>query len=196
MKKLILFIQSVSDPEWEVGEVLQWDIAHNPNYRDSDSRVLYAKNFKVLLNIIEDVKETVCESITIQIDAHSNIQGLVFKNKESKKWEEYEDYVPWENINKSFDTLYKKFGNKILLIFISCYSASFFAVLPSPHVPVIAAEGLVAPRRAEEQLQVFYDNLCTGNSVEESYNKMTEKFPIEEEIKRMAEQRAILKFFR
>lgn len=196
MKRYILFVQSVSGSDWEIGEIQNEEINNNSNYFDCKSKVCYVKSFNDLRNWLMSIGDNLRDSsIIIQIDAHSNSEGIAFRDVNNCDKEECNDYVKWSDFNDVFDHLFNTLGTNITLIFISCYSSSFAESLKSPHIPIIAAEGEIAPRRAGEHLNKFYEKICTGKSVEEAYNYMMESFPLEEEIKRNNNDRAILKLY-
>lgn len=188
---VIYFIQSVSEHEWEVGEIIQNEIEHNPDYKDTYSKVLYAKNFIELKSILQQIVNIVSpeDYLVIQIDAHSNTDGIAFRDVNNPDKEHCEDFVSWDCLQESLDMLYRKFQGKVLLIFVSCCSAAYFSALRSPHVKVFAADGLLHPRRAEELLLFFYKNLCTGKSIEESFDAMQSTFPIN--IEKLRENKAL-----
>ena len=181
--RVIYFIQSVSEHEWEVGEIIQNEIEHNPDYKDTYSKVLYAKKFVQLKSIIAQIANIVSpeDDLVIQIDAHSNTEGIAFKDVNKPDKEHCEDFVSWDCLRESLDMLYERFQSKVLLIFVSCCSATYFSALHSPHVKVFAADGLLYPRRAEELLLCFYKNFCTGKTIEESFDAMQSAFPINDE---------------
>ena len=189
--RVIYFIQSVSEHEWEVGEIIQNEIEHNPDYKDTYSKVLYAKNFIELKSILQQIVNIVSpeDYLVIQIDAHSNTDGISFRDVNNPDKEHCEDFVSWDCLQESLDMLYRKFQGKVLLIFVSCCSAAYFSALRSPHVKVFAADGLLHPRRAEELLLFFYKNLCTGKSIEESFDAMQSTFPIN--IEKLRENKAL-----
>lgn len=181
--RVIYFIQSVSEHEWEVGEIIQNEIEHNPDYKDAYSKVLYAKKFVQLKSIIAQIANIVSpeDDLVIQIDAHSNTEGIAFKDVNNPDKEHCEDFVSWDCLRESLDMLYERFQSKVLLIFVSCCSATYFSALHSPHVKVFAADGLLHPLRAEELLLCFYKNFCTGKTIEESFDAMQSAFPINDE---------------
>lgn len=196
MKRNIVFVQSVSGSEWEIGEIQNEEINNNPNYLDCESKVWYVKSFNELrdwlMSIGSDLRDS---SIIIQIDAHSNSEGIALRDVNNWDKEGCNDYVKWSDFNDVLTHLYNTLGTNITLIFISCCSSSFAESLKSPHIPIIAAVGEIAPRRAGEYLNKFYEKICTGRSVEEAFNFMMASFPLEEEINRNINDRAILKLY-
>lgn len=196
MKRYVVFIQSVSGTEWEIGEIQDCEINHNPEYLNCKSEVLYIKKFKDLQNLLMSIANNIRDTpIIIQIDAHSNPEGIAFRDVEDQSREGYADYVMWSEFNDILTHLYKTLGTCITLIFISCYSSTFAETIKAPHIPIIAAEGKIEPRRAGELLSKFYEKACTGANTEEAYISMIESFPIEEERKRDVHDRAILKLY-
>ena len=196
MERNIVFIQSVSEKEWEIGEIQNEEIIHNPNYSDCESNVYYIKTFEDLRDLLTSISDNNRDSLMIiQIDAHSNHEGLAFRDVNNPNKEECNDYVKWSEFNDILVHLYNTLGTNITLIFISCYSSVFAESIKSPHISIIAAEGEIAPRRAGEHLNKFYEKICTGKSVEEAFNFMMESFPLEEEFKRNINDRAILKLY-
>lgn len=196
MKRNIVFIQSVSEKEWENGEIQNEEINHNPNYFDCESNVYYIKRFNDLRELLMSISDNTRDAlIIIQIDAHSNPNGIFFKDVNNPDKEGCNDYVKWSEFNDIFVHLYNTLGTNITLIFISCYSSRFAESIKSPHISIIAAEGEIAPRRAGEHLNKFYKKICTGKSVEEAYDFMVKSFPLKEELKRNENDRAILKLY-
>lgn len=196
MRNLIVFIQSVSGREWEVGEIIDSDIKHNPTNLCCTSEVFHIKSFKGL----NEKLKLICEknqdaSIIIQIVAHSNLECIGFKDVNSQNRDEFCDYAKWSEIEKVLNYLYKSNGTNITVIFISCYSSIFAESLKSPHVPIIAADGEIVARRAEEQLIRFYEKLCAGSTMKEAFDYMANLFPIENELCRNENDRSILKLY-
>lgn len=196
MRKYIAFIQSVSNKDWEVGEIICNEIKHNPQYEEWCSEVFYAKTFQELENLLMLISNNIRETlILIQIDAHSNSEGFAFKDVNNPNKDECSDYVEWTKFNDVLAYLYDTQGTNITLIFVSCCSSLFAESLQSPHVPIIAAEGTVSPRRAEEQLIKLYEGICMGASLKEAFELMTKEYPIEDERSRDKDSRSILKLY-
>lgn len=193
--KRIAFIQSVSANEWEIGEIQSFNINNNPNYSNYYSEVFYFKTFQELKNMLMSIDCVPDGYIIIQISAHSNLDGIAFKDINSSNVNEYVEFVEWSNFNNILLHLYNRFGMSITLIFISCYSSSYVESIKSPHIPIIAAEGEIVSRRAGEHLSKFYENICAGACTKDAYNNMIESFPIEDELKRNEKDRSILKLY-
>ena len=71
MKRNIVFIQSVSEKEWEIGEIQNEEINHNPNYFDCESNVYYIKTFEDLRDLLTSISDNNRDTLMIiQIDAH------------------------------------------------------------------------------------------------------------------------------
>ena len=197
MRKYIAFIQSVSNREWEVGEIICNEIVHNPEYKECCSKVFYIKTFQELTNLLISISDNIRDAlIVVQIDAHSNSEGFAFRDVNNPNKDEYSEYVEWIKFYDVLVHLHDTQGANITLIFVSCYSSSFAESLQSPHVTIIAAEGKVSPRRAEEQLLKFYREICMGASVEEAYELMIKEYPIEEERNREEDNRSVLKLYK
>lgn len=197
MKTCIAFIQSVSGKEWEIGEMINDEINHNPNYCDCNSETFCAKTYQELEKALEIISNyNQLDSIIIQIDAHSNSEYLVFKDVQEQDKDKNSDCVEWSRLYEKLNCLYKKEQDRnMVIIFISCYSSTYAKTINSPHIPIMAAEGKIAPRRAGEQLIKFYDRICTGSNIKEAYDYMINSFPIEDELKRDEKDKSILKLY-
>lgn len=196
MKHYIAFIQSISGKEWEVGEIINHAISYNPDYCDYYSEVYHIKTYEDLKNILYSIADQYHDCpVTIQIDAHANKEGLVFKDVKSPDKDICTDYVQWASLKDVLGKLFESCGTKITLIFVSCYSTILAEILDTPHIPLIVAEGEIAPRRAEEQLLCFYNKLCTGSNIQEAYDSMIQFFPINEETKQAKDNKSILKLY-
>lgn len=196
MRKFIVFIQSVSANEWEVGEIQSNEINHNPDYSDYGSEVFYIKTFEGLKNKLMSISNNDRDSyIVIQITAHSNSEGIVFKDINNINREDFVEYVRWSEFHEVLEQLHNTFGTNITLILISCYSSVYAESIKTLLVPIIAAEGEISARRAGEQLIKFYEKICTGSTVKEAYDFMIESYPIEDEMHRNENDRSILKLY-
>ena len=196
--KYCAFIQSLSSSETGAGELL-YNRLHN---RSSCEYKLFPPiKVKSLAEIRQTVdyiskKLNMTDHLILCIDAHSYTDTITFKNPESQdknKWTEYKD---WNSFNEMFDSLYDKFGENIVVIIVSCYSASFCSSMKSPHLFIIASDGEVNAMRAKEQLSVFYDEYCKECNVEKAYSIMTNKYPSDEEAKIEGSYKAVLKLFK
>ena len=195
--KYLIFIQSLKPKEWEVGEIIAYEIAHNPKYVDCHPCLFLVNNYQEVLDILINEKYmfpqvTNEDAIVIQIDAHSNENGLYFYDKNLKST----SYIKWQEFNNLLNLLYSKYGENILVILVSCLSAPFFQKIDSPHIKIIAADNIVSPRRAEEQLLKFYNSFCTGKCFEQAYDDMIKAFPVEDELKRESKEKSILRFLK
>lgn len=194
----IIFIQSVSGKEWEIGEIMHNAIHNNPEYENCTSYLRYAKSFDELATLVDaainefDTKDYVI----IQLVSHSNKDVIAFRNVASNNAEVWNDEKLWICMQDLIEKLYYKFGNHALFISISCESESYFKRITYPHINLIGGEDGVSSHRAEELLFSFYKALNESNDFEISYNTMISKFPIEEELKREERERAVMRFFR
>jgi hypothetical protein len=151
-----------------------------------------------LRQTIDDIskKLDLTDHLILCIDAHSYTDTITFKNPKSQAKSEWTEYKDWNCFNEMFDSLYDKFGENIVVILVSCYSASYCSSIKSPHLYIIASEGKVNAMRAKEQLSVFYDEYCKDCNVEKAYSLMTHKYPSDEEAKIEGRHKAVLKLFK
>lgn len=193
--KYILFIESVKEKEWEVGAIINNDIKYNPDYKDVKCCYVKIKNSSDLRNVLVELSKLIKEDdyVIVHIDAHSNEFELGFRN--DPDIEDTYNIQSWDDVAKMCDFLFGKFNDRILFVFASCLSSLYFRNLPSPHFNVIAAENKIAPRRMEEQLLVFYNSFCSGNSFKHAYDDMIKRFPIEDEVSRDEKAQSILRFY-
>lgn len=196
MKTYIAFLQSVSGNEWFDAESVCWDINTDPENIECKSEVFYIKSYNELKDMLSYIVEKHDgDNIIIQIGAHSNIQGISFKDINNSDKEQYSDFASWSKVRDLVCNIYNNYSNVILLVFVSCLSAEFVKSLESHHMPIIAAEGKVDPRRASEQLLMIYQKVCKGVDLEDAYNTMLQKYPFEGKICREENERSILKLF-
>jgi hypothetical protein len=195
--KYIVFIESIKDNEWEVGAIIHNEITHNPDYKDIQSCIIQVRNDIELKKVLSNLSATIIkeDDVIIQIDAHSNENELSFRN-DSYQDDSY-NTLTWDDVVNMCDSIFGKYNDRVLFIFASCLSALYFKKKqPSPVFCVIAAENIVAPRRMEEQLLVFYKSFCSGNSFEQAYNEMIQRFPIDEELRRDEKKQSVLRFYK
>ena len=193
-----VFIQSISFSEYAAGSVLcDWIANH---FDTSDIALLpYAvKSFTEMGNAIKLLanRMTNNDRLIICIDAHANESTIYFKDKNSLDKMQTVGDAAWIYFDVILDSLYKKFGNNALVIFISCRSACHFSTLKSPHIPIIAAEGEINAMRANKHLVVLYEQLCKNKTIEQAYDAMIQEFPLEDEIKIEGNHKAVLKLFK
>lgn len=191
----IFFIESLVK-EWPTGKI----IANEINQDYEDKAVAYpcdVRSFDELKTVFMDIVNCVNkeDKVVIQIDAHSDANGITFKSVESQDKNSCTDYRSWDDVTKLLDLLYQHFGDNVLVVFVSCLSASYFSGLSSPHINIIAADGIIDPRKSEERLLVFYKHFCSGSDFNQSYKAMIEKFPLEKEMEIEKKHRAVLKLF-
>ena len=192
------FIESLTR-ELETGKIIAHEINTNPDYENKV--VAYpcnVKSFDELKALFTDIVNNVSEKekVIVQIDAHSDASSITFKDVESQDKNHWTDFRSWNDITELLELLYQHFKNNVLVIFVSCLSASYFNGLSSPHITTIAAEGIIDSHKAEERLLVFYKHFCMGADFEQSYNAMIEKFPLEKEMEIEEKYRAVLKLFK
>lgn len=192
----MFFFQSLFPKEWEVGAIIENEIAYNPHYENCHSVLFQVKCYEDLYNALitnNNILPKIAKEdyIIIQIDAHSNEEYLTFRGDNSTE----EECISWKDFFALLNKLYSNYGENILIILVSCLSAPFFKKIESPHIKIIAADNIVSPRRAEEQLLKFYNTFCTGKSFEEAYDDMIKAFPIEDELKRES-NKSILRFIK
>ncbi len=194
--KYLLFIESVKEKEWEVGAIIENDIKFNPGYEDVSTCHVKITNWIELREVLVEFSEVVKieDNAIIHIDAHSNEAELGFRN--DPNLEDLYNIQSWDDVVKMCDSLFEKYNGKVLFVFASCLSALFFKKQPSISFSVIAAENKVDPHRMEEQLLVFYNSFCSGNSFEQAYNEMIQRFPIEEELERGEKKQSVLRFYK
>lgn len=195
MRKYIAFIQSVSNKEWEVGEMLSNEINNNSNLSECLSEVFNIKSFKELIERLKMISaDNLDASIIIVIYAHSDSEHLVFKDLNTPD-KDFSDYINWAELDEVLNLLYKVHGPNVSIIFLSCFSSLYAQAISLPHIPIMAAEGVVSSRRAGEQLIIFFDKVCTDFDTKTAYDFMIESFPLEEEVNRDKKDRAILKLY-
>lgn len=194
--KRFIFIQSVSSREFIVGEAIFSKIISNATdveniMVDSPYPVL---SFEEMQKIIETIANEMTNSdkLFICIDAHANGSTIYFKATNSSDTSN----VVWERFEEILNLLYNKFGKNALMIFVACCSASYFSTLESPHIPIIAAEGVINAWRAKKLLSVFYEELYNNSTIEQAYDAMIQEFPLEDEIKIEGNHKAVLKLFK
>jgi len=194
--KYFLFIESVKTKEWEVGAIIENDIKFNPDYEDVRTCHVKITNCIELKEVLVEFKEVVKieDYAIIHIDAHSNETELGFRN--DPNLEDMYNKQSWDDVVKMCDSLFEKYNGSALFVFASCLSALYFKKQPSLSFSVIAAENEVDPHRMEEQLLVFYNSFCSGNSFEQAYNEMIQRFPIEEELTRDEKKQSVLRFYK
>lgn len=194
--KNFLFIESVKTKEWEVGAIIENDIKFNPDNKDVRTCHVKISNCIELREVLVEFSEVVKieDYAIIHIDAHSNEMELGFRNDPNT--EDLYNILSWDDVVKMCDSLFGKFNGRVLFVFASCLSALYFKKQPSPSFSVIAADNKVDPHRMEEQLLVFYNSFCSGNSFEQAYNEMIRRFPIEEELTRDEKKRSVLRFYK
>ena len=192
--KYCLFVESVKANELEVGAIIENDINHNPDYEDIRTCHVKIMNYIELREVLVEFSDVVKKEdhAIIHIDAHSNETELRFMN--DPNLEDLYNIQSWADVVKMCDSLFGKFNGRVLFIFASCLSALYFKKA-SPSFSVIAAENKVDPHWIEEQLLVFYNSFCSGNSFEQVYNEMIQKFPIEEELTRDEKKQSVLSFY-
>lgn len=196
IKTIFIFLQSVSAHEWEVGEIMDDEISHNPEYKDCTSCVKYVKCFNDFTNIIDSLSKTDSNDYYIvQIVGHSNMEKLAFKDVNCDKFENWEDEIEWTELYNYLMDIDNNLKERLLLVFITCYSASFFASV-NPPINIIASEGDVSSHRAEELLFKLYKEIINGYDFEAAYNLMLKKYPLDEEYKRDKKKMAVLKYFK
>lgn len=194
--KLILFVESVKEKEWEVGAIINNDITYNPDITDVKTCYVKIKNSTELRRLLENISNGIKDDdfVIVHIDAHSNEFELGFRN--DPNIEDSHNLQSWDDVVKMCDSLFSKINGRALLVFASCLSALYFKNLPSLCYSVIAAENKVDPHRMEEQLLVFYKSFCSGNNFEKAYHDMIQKYPIEEELTRDENKQSILRFYK
>lgn len=192
----ILFIESVKEKELEIGAIINNDIKYNPNYKYIRTCHVKIKNSKELRDLLEDYSKVIAaeDYAIVHIDAHSNEMELGFRN--DPRLEDSHNILSWNDLYDMCNCLFEKYNGRVLFVFASCLSALYFKKQPSSSFSVIAAENKVDPHRIEEQLLVFYNSFCSGNSFEQAYNKMIQRFPIEEELTRDEKKQSILRFYK
>lgn len=191
----VFFIESVSANDWPVGEIIHHTLMSEYSKEDISFHLHYITSLKSLQKIISTIERlNDGASIIIHIDAHSDSNYLTFKDNKSPNKSDYTEYHEWDKVYHEFTQLYEKFNNQVLIIFASCHSSSFFESLCSPHIRVIAAEGLTSPHRVEEQMLTFYRDYCKNKNFNHAYKEMHIKYPLGDECKR-DKDKAILKYY-
>lgn len=192
------FIQSVSASEYEAGVVLYERIVNKTESTHNAFPPIKVKSFKEMNNVIVNIANEIngSDNLIICIDAHSCAKTISFKDSQSNNNERCTDYVQWNSFNDILDFLYNKFNKNALIIFVSCYSASYFSSLTIPHINVIASEGKVNAMRAKELLTIFYDVFLESNNIEIAYNEMIKKYPLEEEMQITSNFKSVLKLYK
>jgi len=193
--KYCLFIESIAK-EWEVGAIIENAIKYNTDYEDVRTCHVKITNSIELRDVLVELSRVIKveDYAIIHIDAHSNEMELGYRNDPNV--EDIYNIQSWGDIVKMCDCLFSKFSGRALFVFASCLSALYFKNIPSLSFCVIAAENKVDPRRMEEQLLVFYNSFCSGNSFEQAYNEMIQRFPIDEELRRDEKKQSVLRFYK
>ena len=191
-------IQSLCGADGEAaGNMLFNHFIEHPNSNAIVTTPIKVKSFNELNTIIGWINSSISRDnyVVICIDAHSCENNLTFKDASSDNKEDFAEYIEWKKIDEVIEELYPKFQKNILVIFISCRAASYFASSKTSHVSVLAPEGEVNALRAKELLTVFYDIYCESNNIELAYKEMIKKFPLEEEMQKKNKYKAVLKLF-
>ena len=193
------FIQSLCAADGEpAGALLYNHLVEHPNSNAIVIPPIKVKSFDEMNKVIEKINSSIASdnNVVICIDAHSCEYNLTFKDAESQNKEDFVEYVEWKKIDEVTEKLYHKFQKKVLLIFVSCRSASYFASSKTSHVSVLASEEEVNAMRAKELLTVFYDVYCESNNIEHAYNEMIKKYPLEEEMQITSNFKSVLKLYK
>ena len=120
---------------------------------------------------------------------------MAFKDVRCNKFEDWEDEIEWTEVYDYLMHIDDNLKRRLLFVFITCYSASFFSSV-NPPINIIASEGDVSSHRAEELLFKLYKEINNGYDFESAYNLMLKKYPLDEEYKREKEKMAILRYFK
>jgi hypothetical protein len=191
-------IQSLCGADGEAtGSMLVNHFVEHPNSNAIVIPPIKVKSFNELNKAIERFNTSISSknNLVICIDAHSCESYLTFKDARSINKEDFVEFFEWKKIDEVIEELYPIFQKNVLVIFVSCRSASYFASSKTSHVSVLASEGEVNSWRAKELLTVFYDVYCESNNIEQAYNEMIKKYPLEEEKKKTSKFKAVLKLF-
>lgn len=195
----IFFIQSLTGIEIETGKII-YDRLKYSSYSEKcqlyppicvnslDGLVCFLK--RIITAIPKE------DHLVIHVDIHSNDIYVTFKEITSMVKESYTEYCKWDCLTAILNSLFEKYNQNILVIFASCSSSSFFSTMKSPHIYIIAGEGGLLTIDAGHYLIDFYDYYCENGDVEKAYEKMIEKHPIEDEMKKEENKRAIFKLFK
>lgn len=193
-----VFIQSLCAADAEPAGALLYN--HFVEHRNSNAIVIppiKVKSFNELNMAFEWVDSSIASdnNVVICIDAHSCEYNMTFKDAESHNKEGFVEYVEWEKIDELIEKLYPKFKKNVVVIFVSCRSASYFASSKTSNVSVLASEKEVNAMRAKELLTVFYDVYFESNNIEQAYNEMIKKYPLKEEMQITNNYKAVIKLF-
>ena len=170
-----VFIQSLCGADGEpAGNMLYDHFVKNPNPNAFATPPINVKSFKELNKAIDWINASISSDnyLVICLDAHSCESNMTFKDVRSFNKEDFVEYVEWEKIDELIEKLYPKFQKNVVVIFVSCRSASYFASSKTSHVSVLASEEEVNAMRAKELLIVLYDVYCESNNIEQAYNEM------------------------
>lgn len=195
----IIPIQSLCAADGEAaGNLLYNHFVEHPNSNAIVIPPIKVKTLCELKKVIKWIKSSIDNNnnVVISIDAHSCESNLTFKDARSLNKEDFVEYVEWEKIDELIEILYPKFQKNVVVIFVSCRSASFFASSKTSHVSVLASEEEVNAMRAKELLIVFYDKYSESNNIEQAYNEMIKKYPLEEEMQITSNFKSILKLYK
>lgn len=193
-----VFIQSLCAADGEpAGALLYNHFVEHPNSNAIVIPPIKVKSFNELNMAFEWVNSSIASdnNVVICIDAHSCEYNMTFKDPESHNKEGFVEYVEWEKIDELIEKLYPKFKKNVVVIFVSCRSASYFASSKTSNVSVLASEKEVNAMRAKELLTVFYDVYCESNNIEQAYNEMIKKYPLKEEMQITNNYKAVIKLF-
>ena len=192
------FIQSLCAIDGEpAGALLYNHFVEHPNSNAIIIPPIKVKSFNELNMAFEWINSSIASdnNVVICIDAHSCEYNLTFKDARSSNKKDFVEYVEWEKIDELIDKLYPKFQKNVVVIFVSCRSASYFASSKTSRVSVLASEGEVNAWRAKQLLFEFYKVYCESNNIEQAYNEMIMKYPLEEEMQTTSEFKAVIRLF-
>lgn len=195
----VFFIQSLTGVDTEIGKII---LDRLQDSSSSEKCQLYppvcVNSFDGLVRSLKRIMEVIPEedNIVIHVDIHSDENFVTFKDISSMVKESYTEYCKWDSLTTILNSLYEKYNQNILIVFASCCSSSFFSSIESPHIYIIAGEGRLFTIAAGHYLFDFYDYYCEYGDVEKAYNKMIEKHPIGDEMKKEKTKRAIFKLFK
>ena len=191
-------IQSLCGADGEAaGNMLYNHFVEHPNSDTIVTPPIKVKSLNELNKAIEWINSSIGSdnNVVVCIDAHSCECYLTFKDARSLNIEDFVEYFEWKKIDEVIDKLYPIFQKDVLVIFVSCRSASYFASSKISHVSVLASEGEVNAWRAKELLSIFFNVYCKSNNIEKAYNEMIKKYPLEEEMQITSKFKAVLKLF-
>ena len=191
-------IQSLCGADGEAaGSMLINHFVEHPNSNAILIPQIKVKSFCELNKAIELINSSFDSdnNVVICIDAHSCESYLTFKDSRSVNKEDFVEYCEWKKIDEVIERLYPIFQKNVLVIFVSCQSASYFVSSKTSHVSVLASEEEVNAWRAKELLTVFYDVYSKSNDIEKAYNEMIKIYPLEEEMQTTSNFKAVLKLF-